>query len=98
MERGRGGRGGGQPQLSEPFFTNEAKGTGLGLYLARELCAANRATLEYVDDGPGPHPPILSRGARAPCAAPPAARRRGRPPMCWWSTTSLISGSSSSSR
>ncbi len=42
-------------QLFEPFFTTEAKGTGLGLYLARELCAANRATLEYVNDGAGTH-------------------------------------------
>jgi two-component system, NtrC family, sensor histidine kinase PilS len=42
-------------QLFEPFFTTEAKGTGLGLYLARELCVANRATLEYVNDGAGAH-------------------------------------------
>ncbi len=32
-------------QLFEPFFTTEAKGSGLGLYLARELCEANQATL-----------------------------------------------------
>ena len=44
-----------QGQLFEPFFTTEAKGTGLGLYLARELCAANRAALEYVNDGAGAH-------------------------------------------
>lgn len=36
------------PQLFEPFFTTEASGTGLGLYIARELCEANGATLEYV--------------------------------------------------
>jgi two-component system sensor histidine kinase PilS (NtrC family) len=34
-------------QLFEPFFTMTAGGTGLGLYIARELCEANGATLEY---------------------------------------------------
>jgi len=54
-----------QGQLFEPFFTTEAKGTGLGLYLARELCAANRATLEYVNERNGAHFRILCRGTRA---------------------------------
>ncbi|MGB7181297.1 MAG: ATP-binding protein [Burkholderiaceae bacterium] len=31
----------------EPFFTTDAQGTGLGLYLARELCNANKASLRY---------------------------------------------------
>ena len=44
-----------QGQLFEPFFTTLNTGTGLGLYLARELCAANAAALEYVDDTPGGH-------------------------------------------
>lgn len=52
--------------LFEPFFTTEAKGTGLGLYLARELCAANRASLEYVADMPGAHFRILCREGRRP--------------------------------
>lgn len=37
-----------EQQLFEPFFTTEASGTGLGLYIARELCEANGALLEYI--------------------------------------------------
>jgi two-component system sensor histidine kinase PilS (NtrC family) len=33
--------------LFEPFFTTEATGTGLGLYLSMELCQANNARLSY---------------------------------------------------
>lgn len=34
--------------IFEPFFTTQAKGTGLGLFIARELCEANQAHLDYV--------------------------------------------------
>lgn len=34
-------------KLFEPFFTTSVGGTGLGLYIARELCEANGAVLEY---------------------------------------------------
>jgi len=32
-------------QIFEPFFTTESKGTGLGLYIAREICEANQASM-----------------------------------------------------
>ncbi len=41
--------------LFEPFFTTESKGTGLGLYISRELCEANQARLSYV--------PAIPRGS-----------------------------------
>lgn len=33
--------------LFEPFYTTESTGTGLGLYLSKELCEANNARLSY---------------------------------------------------
>lgn len=40
-------------RLFEPFFTTAHGGTGLGLYLARELCETNYATLSYLPAGAG---------------------------------------------
>lgn len=37
-----------QGKLFEPFFTTAQDGTGLGLYVAKELCEANDARLEYL--------------------------------------------------
>jgi len=34
-------------QIFEPFFTTEQSGTGLGLFICREICEANRARLSY---------------------------------------------------
>ena len=49
-------------QLFEPFFTTFGGGTGLGLYIARELCAANGTSLDYVDRSGGADFRILWRG------------------------------------
>jgi len=40
-------------QIFEPFFTTRPGGTGLGLYIARELADANGAALELLPKGPG---------------------------------------------
>jgi two-component system, NtrC family, sensor histidine kinase PilS len=42
-------------QLFEPFFTTDSKGTGLGLYISRELAEANSARLDYVPGQSGAH-------------------------------------------
>lgn len=41
--------------LFEPFFTTDPKGTGLGMYIARELAEANDASLELFGNEPGAH-------------------------------------------
>ncbi len=40
-------------QIFEPFFTTRPGGTGLGLYIARELADANGAALELLPRSPG---------------------------------------------
>ncbi|MES3009125.1 MAG: ATP-binding protein [Pseudomonadota bacterium] len=36
-----------EEHLFEPFYTTDPKGTGLGLYISKELCEANQAQLSY---------------------------------------------------
>lgn len=41
------------PSLFQPFSTTATKGTGLGLYLSKELCESNQAQLSYAPDDNG---------------------------------------------
>jgi two-component system sensor histidine kinase PilS (NtrC family) len=34
-------------QIFEPFYTTKSGGTGLGLYISREICESNQARLNY---------------------------------------------------
>lgn len=50
IDNGKGVAASNIERLFEPFFTTSTKGegTGLGLFMARELCLSNGSTLEYV--------------------------------------------------
>ncbi|HQR02842.1 MAG: HAMP domain-containing histidine kinase [Proteobacteria bacterium] len=49
--------------MFEPFFTTRSDGTGLGLYIARELCEANGGSLEAMP-GPGGYFRLMGRSVR----------------------------------
>jgi two-component system sensor histidine kinase PilS (NtrC family) len=51
--------------LFEPFFTTASSGTGLGLYIAREICDANAATLDYVERPIGAQFSLVCKGVIA---------------------------------
>ena len=42
-----------QTHLFEPFYTTSDRGNGLGLFVCRQLCQANQATLDFEDAQPG---------------------------------------------
>ena len=61
-------------QVFEPFFTTRSSGTGLGLYIARELAEANGAHLDLLENAPGAHfclscTPVCDNPTRTPPAA-----------------------------
>jgi two-component system sensor histidine kinase PilS (NtrC family) len=58
-------------QIFEPFFTTRPGGTGLWLYIARELADANGAALELLPKAPGAHFRMTLK--RAADGAPPTS-------------------------
>jgi two-component system, NtrC family, sensor histidine kinase PilS len=61
-------------QIFDPFYTTSEYGTGLGLYLARQMCESSQATLDYV--------PVAGGGACFRITLSPAAsltQRSGAP-------------------
>lgn len=53
--------------LFEPFFTRSKQGSGLGLYICRELCEANQATVTYIRQPYGKNR-ILTESISAKCS------------------------------
>jgi two-component system sensor histidine kinase PilS (NtrC family) len=53
IDRGAGVPPADRPKLFEPFFTTVQEGSGMGLYLCKELCEINNAQLGYRPTGKG---------------------------------------------
>jgi two-component system sensor histidine kinase PilS (NtrC family) len=64
-----------QHRLFEPFFTTREDGTGLGLYLARQLCERNGARLDFIAQPTGGSCFRIQFPVRGPHADPPRACR-----------------------
>ena len=61
-------------QIFEPFFTTHTQGTGLGLFIARELCATNGASLELAASASGAHFIVAGRSDTCQLPEPNGAR------------------------
>ena len=53
IDNGSGVAFGDRAKLFEPFFTTMTEGSGMGLYLCKELCEINNADLDYRPTGKG---------------------------------------------
>jgi len=61
-------------QIFEPFFTTHTQGTGLGLFIARELCATNGASLDLAVSASGAHFIVAGRNDTCQLAESNGAR------------------------
>lgn len=61
-------------QIFEPFYTTHHQGTGLGLFIARELCAANGASLDLGPSTACGH--FIIAGRNDTCLLPEASDAR----------------------
>jgi two-component system sensor histidine kinase PilS (NtrC family) len=65
-------------QIFDPFYTTSEHGTGLGLYIARQLCEANQGSLDHVPvAGGGSCFRITLAAAAAPAKTAPTVARTG---------------------
>ena len=82
--------------LFEPFFSTRSRGTGLGLYICRELCVRHGASIEFrpLDGGQRHSQRVSSDDAARRDGGAGAHRAKHEQPLpttaCWWSTTSPI--------
>jgi two-component system sensor histidine kinase PilS (NtrC family) len=85
-------------QIFDPFFTTSARGTGLGLHIARELCETNGVRLALGAEGLGGH--FILKGRKESCQSPqPPAKNdveETSPTVSSSSTTKRTSANSSS--
>jgi len=49
-------------KIFEPFFTTRSQGTGIGLYVSRELCEANGGSLHVKENAPGAFFSLYAQG------------------------------------